>query len=130
MGAVFQQSDVDALMGGIAGGNAASDLIIMCHGWNNNMDDATSLYSGLAALIKTQVDANPSLATRKYAICGVLWPSKKFEDKDLIPSGAASLNEAVTIDQLKQRVRRDPVEVVIRGVGMANGGWSSARRVR
>jgi hypothetical protein len=105
-GTVFQQADVDALMGAVAAGsNAASDLFFMCHGWNNNIDDATSLYSGLANLIKAQVDANPSLAGRKYAICGVLWPSKKFEDKDLIPSGAAALNDAVTTDQLKQRVR-------------------------
>lgn len=105
-GTVFQQSDVDALMGAVAAGpNAPSDLFFMCHGWNNNMDDATDLYSALADLIKAQVDANPALAARKFAICGVLWPSKKFEDKDLIPSGAASLNDAVTIEQLKQRVR-------------------------
>jgi hypothetical protein len=104
-GTVFQQSDVDALMGGVAqGANAPSDLFVMCHGWNNNMVDATSLYSGLAEVIKAQIDANADLAKRKYAICGVLWPSKKFEDKDLIPSGAAALNDAVTIDQLKQRV--------------------------
>ncbi|HEX4229634.1 MAG TPA: hypothetical protein VHZ07_13265 [Bryobacteraceae bacterium] len=105
-GTVFQQSDVEALMGGVAAGpNAPTDLFFTCHGWNNNIDDATSLYSGLANLIKAQVDANPALAGRKYAICGVLWPSKKFEDKDLIPSGAAALNDAVTTDQLKERVR-------------------------
>jgi hypothetical protein len=108
--AVFQQSDVDALMVGVAAGgvalgaNAPSDLFIMCHGWNNNIPDATSLYSGLAGLIKTQIDAKSELASRKYAICGVLWPSKKFDDKDLIPSGAAALNDAVTTDQLKDRV--------------------------
>lgn len=105
-GTVFQQSDVDALMSGAAAGaSPPSDLFIMCHGWNNNMDDATALYSGLAGLIKTQVDKNPALSSRTYAICGVLWPSKKFEDKDLIPSGAAALDEAVTTQQLKQRVR-------------------------
>jgi hypothetical protein len=101
-GVLFQQSDADALVGGVAAG--VSDLFIMCHGWNNNIDDATSLYAGLAALIKAQMDAKAELASRKYAICGVLWPSKKFEDADLIPSGAAALNDAVTIDQLKQRV--------------------------
>jgi hypothetical protein len=105
-GTVFQQSDVDALMSAVAAGpNAPSDLFFMCHGWNNNMDDATDLYAALAGLIKAQVDANPALSARKYAICGVLWPSKKFEDRDLIPSGAAALNDAVTIDQLKSRVR-------------------------
>jgi hypothetical protein len=104
-GLPFQQSDADALIGGVAAAAGVSDLFIMCHGWNNNIDDATSLYSGLATQIKAQMDANAKLASRKYAICGVLWPSKKFEDADLIPSGAAALNDAVTIDHLKQRVR-------------------------
>src|SRR5258708_3395824 len=104
-GTPFQQSEVDALIGGVtAGPNAPSDLFGVCHGWTNNAADATDLYSALAGLIKTQVDANPVLAKRKYAICGVLWPSKQFEDKDIIPSGAAALNEAVTTDHLKQRV--------------------------
>jgi hypothetical protein len=104
-GTIFQQSEVDALMKGIqAHPNAPADLFIMCHGWNNNIDDATSLYSGLATLIKAQVDAKEKLAARRYAICGVLWPAKKFEDKDLIPSGAAALNDAVTAGQLKGRV--------------------------
>lgn len=105
-GTLFQQSDVDTLMGGVAaGGNAPTDIFIMCHGWNNNIDDATDLYTGLAGLIDAQVKANPGLAARKYAVCGVLWPSKKFEDKDLIPSGAAALDEAVSTDYLKGRVR-------------------------
>ncbi len=105
-GTVFLQSEVDALLNGVAAGqDAPSDLFIMCHGWNNNSDEAKSLYLGLAKVIKAEVDANPVLNKRKYAICGVLWPSKKFEDSDLIPSGAASLDEAVTTDQLKQRVQ-------------------------
>ena len=115
-------------MGGIAGGDAASDLFFMCHGWNNNMDDATSLYSGLAALIKAQVDANPSLATRKYAICGVLWPSKKFEDKDLIPERSGIAQRCRDHGPVEATGSRS--EVVIRGVGMANGGGAGARRVR
>jgi hypothetical protein len=103
-GAVFQQSEVDALIGAITATGAPSDLFIMCHGWNNNIDDATDLYNALTALIKTQVDTSPPLAGRTYAVCGLLWPSKKFEDEDLIPSGAAALNDAVKTDQLKQRV--------------------------
>jgi len=100
-GTVFQTSDVDSLLNGV---KAPTDLLVMCHGWNNNMDDAKDLYCALAGLIKVQVDATPALAGRTYVICGVLWPSKKFEDKDLIPSGAASLNDAVSVDQLKARV--------------------------
>lgn len=104
-GTVFQQSDVDALIGGVSGADRPSDLFVMSHGWNNNMTEATSLYDGLISRIKTRIDANPALASRRYAICGVLWPSKKFDDKDLIPSGAAALDDAVTTAQLRQRVR-------------------------
>jgi hypothetical protein len=105
-GGVFTPAEVDALVGGVtAAADVPTDLLLMCHGWNNNIDDATSLYSGLAAAIKPQVDADPVLKDRRFAICGVLWPSKRFEDKELIPSGAAALDEAVTIDDLKQRVR-------------------------
>jgi len=104
-GTVFQQSEVDALISGVAAGpNAPTDLFVMCHGWNNNMDDATNLYLGLAKVIKAQIDANAVLNKRKYAICGVLWPSKKFEDSDLIPSGAAALEDDVKPGQLQQRV--------------------------
>lgn len=101
-GTVFQQSDVDALVQGAAN---ADDLFLISHGWNNNMDEAKDLYAGLTTLIKQQIDAVPALASRRYAIGGVLWPSKKFDDADLIPSGAAALNEAVTADQLTARVR-------------------------
>ena len=105
-GDLFAPSELNALIDGVsAGANAPTDLLLMCHGWNNNVNDASSLYSGLAAVIKPQIEADPALKDRRFAICGILWPSKKFEDKELIPSGAASLEEAVTADDLKQRVR-------------------------
>jgi hypothetical protein len=105
-GDVFMPAEVDALLSGVAAAaNAPTDLFLMCHGWNNSIEDATNLYAGLAAVIKPQIDANPALKGRRFAICGVLWPSKKFEDADLIPSGAASLNDAVNVDDLKEKVR-------------------------
>lgn len=102
-GFVFQQSDLDQLLAGIARDPRPSDLFVMSHGWNNNMDDAKDLYSRLSGQIALQVQAFPSLQGRTFAVCGVLWPSKKFEDKDLIPSGAASLNNSVTDDKIQQR---------------------------
>jgi len=102
-GVVFQQPDVDALMGGFHAG--VTDLFVISHGWNNNMDDATNLYSGLCAQVAAQIAGVPSLKGRIFVICGILWPSMKFEDQDLIPGGAASLNDAVSKDQLRARVR-------------------------
>jgi hypothetical protein len=55
-----------------------------------------------------------------YAICGVLWPSKKFEDEDLIRSGAAALNSAITVEALKGTRRR--LTFSLRRNRMAIGG--------
>ena len=105
-GDLFAPAEFNELVSCVtAKANAPTDLLLMCHGWNNNIKDASILYSGLAAAIEAQVQADPALKNRRFAICGVLWPSKKFEDKELIPSGAASLEQAVTTDALKQRVR-------------------------
>jgi hypothetical protein len=105
-GTLFLQSEVDALMAGIAASShAPTDLFVLSHGWNNDLTYATELYTSLIAVIKPQLDANPVLARRSYAICGIFWPSIQFDDKDLIPGGAAALNDAVTIDHLKARVR-------------------------
>ena len=87
-GFIFQQSEVDAFLHGINTG--VSDVIVISHGWNNNMDEAKSLYSGVLGQLAAQIPASPALNGRTFAICGILWPSKKFEDQELIPSGAAS----------------------------------------
>jgi pimeloyl-ACP methyl ester carboxylesterase len=105
-GKVFAPAEAEALMAGLTTpADKPTDLLVMCHGWNNNMDDAKTLYSGLAKEIAAQALTLAALAKRSFAIAGVLWPSKKFEDEELIPSGAASLDEAVTSETLKERVR-------------------------
>ena len=102
-GFIFQQPDVDAFLNGINAG--VSDVIVISHGWNNNIDEAKSLYSGVLVQLAAQILASHSLNGRTFAICGILWPSKKFEDQELIPSGAASLNDAVTEQHLRTRVQ-------------------------
>jgi hypothetical protein len=103
-GSVFQQSDTGQLFGHLIQDPKPTDLFVISHGWNNNMEEAKDLYSRLMTQIALQVQANQSLQKRTFSICGVLWPSKKFEDKDLIPSGAASLNDSVTDDKVQQRL--------------------------
>ena len=69
-GFLFQQSDSDALMRGIQTG--VTDLFVMSHGWNNNMDDVQGLYSGLSTQLAAQIAAAAPLKGRTFAICGVL----------------------------------------------------------
>lgn len=71
--------------------NAITDLLVMSHGWNNDMDDARDLYwrffTRAADLIRDH--EAPDLGGRKLCVLGIYWPSKKFTDQDLIPGGAA-----------------------------------------
>jgi hypothetical protein len=72
-----------------AAGSQTTDVVTLSHGWNNDMDDARTLYRNFLANLEALLP--PATAARTIAI-GVLWPSKKFADRDLIPSGAAALD--------------------------------------
>ena len=69
-----------------------TDLVVLAHGWNNDMDDARALFASIAASIRAQQDGadDALLGDRKLGVLGVLWPSIRFADRDLIPGGAAS----------------------------------------
>jgi hypothetical protein len=71
---------------------SVTDLIVMSHGWNNNIDEARDLYRELTASMNTVLPSAPiALGGRSIGILGVLWPSKRFTDAELIPGGAAGL---------------------------------------
>jgi len=96
-GTVHDAGEVAALLQLLEGG-AVTDLLVIAHGWNNDMDDARSLYRRFFERVRAVLDAGrvPAATARSYAVLGALWPSKKFAEKDLIPSGAAGLSSAVT----------------------------------
>ncbi|MBF4995899.1 hypothetical protein IRT45_01875 [Nocardia sp. BSTN01] len=77
---------------GLATDPAVTDLMVVSHGWNNDMSEARQLYSRLAASLRTVLDSGAvaGLADRSIGIAGVLWPSKKFAETDLVPGGAAA----------------------------------------
>lgn len=69
-----------------------TDLLVLSHGWNNDMAEARRLYERLLGHLRDHLDAGrvPGLEGRTWGVFAVLWPSKKFADEDLIPSGAAA----------------------------------------
>ena len=77
----------------------------MSHGWNNDMEEARALYQAFFSGVKKLLDQNavPGLA-RKFGVLGMLWPSKKFADEELIPGGAASVNPAVRTTLLEKKI--------------------------
>ena len=82
---------------------------MISHGWNNDMSDARDLYARFLAAVRAR--ARQSAACRglrrgPFAVMAVLWPSKKFADEELIPSGAAALGSAVSIAFVQQQLDR------------------------
>lgn len=63
-----------------------TDLIVISHGWNNNAAAARNLYQAFFQNFVAVAQPN-DLPGRKFAIVGVIWPSKKF-DELIAASGA------------------------------------------
>lgn len=76
-----------------------TDLFVMSHGWNNNDADARELYRKFFENLVAVAQPN-DLPGRSFAIVGVIWPSKKFDELVAVsgvPGGAegsASLQAA------------------------------------
>ncbi len=95
-------------------GKDTTDLVLISHGWNNDISEARQLYSDFFGYV-AQVQKSQNVATaRKVAIGAIFWPSKKFADSDLISGGAASLAPSLDaqlnaqLDQLKIILASDP----------------------
>ena len=68
----------------------ATDLVVIAHGWNNDMEEARGLYADLFGQVGTVLGETPLPSGRRLAVLGILWPSKKFTERELIPGGGAA----------------------------------------
>ena len=86
--------------------NGPTDLIVIAHGWNNDRAEAENLYRELlgnaAALLRE--GKLPGLAGRRFAVLGVLWPSKRFAEPELIPGNAAAAGDRVDGQALSRQI--------------------------
>jgi hypothetical protein len=104
-GDAADESEVNQVLSSISQGKF-TDLFVVAHGWNNDMADARNLFKNLFDRVSEMLNkANvANLAQRKFAVLGILWPSKKFAEEDLIPSGAAGISSAVTVDSIQKQL--------------------------
>ena len=130
-GALVDATQIDAVraLGAPGRTDPVSDLLIMSHGWNNDEGEALKLYTELAASMTAVLAANKAIASamsgRHLGLVGVLWPSKRFADTELIPGGAAGIGSRD--EQLLTRID-EPAGVVRRpGRGSATGRCGGAR---
>jgi hypothetical protein len=70
------------------------------------MADARGLYARFFERMRAVIDkgAVAGVGGRRFAVLAVLWPSKKFADQDLIPSGAAGAGSPITDELLKNEL--------------------------
>jgi hypothetical protein len=92
-----------------------TDIAVMSHGWNNDIDEARQLYANFFSNVRSlNAEENGIFGdARQLAILAILWPSKKFADSDLIPGGAAGLNTPDAkingqLDALQELYAADP----------------------
>lgn len=104
-GAVHDQKEVDQVLQ-FVGETPVTDLIVISHGWNNDMKEARQLYKDFFARAREMIDEGSvhMPGDRKLAVLGVLWPSKKFADDELKPSGAASGKPKVPVSFVKKQL--------------------------
>ncbi|GAB2942204.1 alpha/beta hydrolase [Hymenobacter coalescens] len=103
-GQVFQGAETQRLLDYLratAGHPPVTDLLVISHGWNNDMAEAQKLYECLLQRLRQHRPAG-----RSFAVLGVFWPSKKFAEQELIPSGAASGGSLVTDEVLRAELDR------------------------
>lgn len=94
-GTIVDQSQFAAVISAVSS-DALTDLIVISHGWNDDMPEAEALYTSIfgqvAAVLRLHNPACDAVRARNVAVVGILWPSKKFDDSSLIPGGAAALD--------------------------------------
>jgi hypothetical protein len=90
-GAIHDDHELEPLLR-LLGEDGVTDLFVIAHGWNNDMEDARRMYTAFFQRVREMLDENrvPGVAGHKFAILGFLWPSKKFAERELIAGGAAS----------------------------------------
>ena len=119
---IYDADQVDALLTACAD---ASSLLVLTHGWNNDMAEARQLYNEWLASLR-QVDSAGSAILSKTTVLQVFWPSKKFAAEDLIAGGgAASLSEGDEIQLSLQALKHDPYLLGDHGSETVEPVWSN-----
>ena len=95
------ESDAAAYFGSGDGRNI-TDIVVISHGWNNDMGEAHTLYQNFFNAFAPVPDALRNKGGRTFGVVALFWPSKRFADANLIPGGAAGLTDPATTQVLAQ----------------------------
>ena len=71
--------------------STATDVLVLAHGWNNDMPAARRLFEQLTDSVADAQQRVPGAATRSIVVLGLLWPSVKWADEDDLAGGGAGV---------------------------------------
>ncbi|RZI88218.1 MAG: hypothetical protein EOO67_13410, partial [Microbacterium sp.] len=74
----------------LIGDRGATDVLVVCHGWNNTPVDARSLYDRLVANIVSVRASDAASRARALVVVGVIWPSIQWSPDDDAGGGAGA----------------------------------------
>jgi hypothetical protein len=98
-GTIVDESQFAAVVTAVSD-SPVSDLIVISHGWNNDIPEAEALYTSIfnqvATVLPLKNPACDAVRARNVVVVGILWPSKKFDDASLIPGGAAAMSDGTS----------------------------------
>lgn len=87
------------------GVSGASELLVLCHGWNNDEATAKALYDRLLSSLIVSAEARGDRAlTHELAVLAVYWPSRQF-DFDFEQPGTGGAATAVGPETEEDAVR-------------------------
>lgn len=88
-GEVFMQEQFDAA---VAAAPSVTNMFVLAHGWNNNREEAQALYDRLTSNLEKLLPLFHARGgqQRKFGVVRIFWPSKRFENTELIPGGGVA----------------------------------------
>ncbi len=90
----------DAAARALAADPGVTDLLVITHGWNNDILGARDLFAQLARSLREVVDGGHGLPSgRTLGILGAIWPSRQFALPDQM-QGVAAVDPPVTQQDL------------------------------
>ena len=83
-----------------------TDVLVLSHGWNNDIADARKWYGEYLKFLRAELDAAtvPGIAARRLGVVAIFWPSKRFADSELVPGNANSVGSSVTRAGIKKQL--------------------------
>ena len=91
-GKLQHPQELEDLKGRAAG---ATDAIFIAHGFRNDEDDASRLFTGFLQTLRQHIDGSfqASLGARRFVVAGVYWPSKAFSEDVKFEGATASIDD-------------------------------------